>query len=153
MFKRINRGWTPKGNFWILFSAMEDGPLGHAMVISARRDTVSKKWHSFEAYGLYPKERSKGLLFGKVPGHVVAETLQSVRLLDLTLAVGCSKEMYAYVVQNIRAEHDYIDEYSVYNRNCVHFIDTVARGIALSAPSPELTLPMTYLRQLIAQNN
>lgn len=153
MYKRINRGWNKTTNLWIIFAAMDDGPVGHAMVIAAQRDGQKGVWKNIEGFGLYPKERSPKLLFGRVPGHVVAETLKSIRKSDYALAVGSSVEMYNYAVQNMRAEKDYVDEYSLYKKNCVHFVDQVARAISLTTPSPDLELPSAYLKSLIQLNN
>ena len=157
--KKIDRGhntWPQNEGYWMLFVARDYVP-GHAFIVWATRNRVNNTWKSFEGYGLYPDPSapSSKIAFGTVPGGVVMENIRSLNGANNGVAVAVTKQMYDYSKTNVSAISAYPSDYNLYNKNCVHFTDLVARSISLITPNIDdsLTHPQSYISKLRGMNN
>ncbi|MGL6313087.1 hypothetical protein [Vibrio sp. WXL103] len=157
--KKIDRGhnsWPEKEGYWMLFLARDYVP-GHAFTVWAIRNRINNSWKAFEGYGLYlnPQAPSSKLAFGTVPGGVVKENIISLNSANNGVAVAVSKQMYDYSKNNVSAISTYPSDYNLYNKNCIHFTDLVARSISLDTPTVDdsITHPQIYINKLKDLNN
>ena len=147
-----SQSWPKHEGYWVLFVARDYVP-GHAFVVWAVRDRKNNKWKAIEGYGLYPVSTNK-VAFGTVPGNITLENISSLKGANSGLAVGVTKSMYDYSLRNVKALSKYPEDYNLYNKNCVNFVDLVARSLSIKTPNIENfeKHPQGYIKSLKAKN-
>jgi len=149
--KKIDKGsrsWSSQTGYWVMFLARDYTP-GHAFIVWGIRGRKSKSWRSLRGYGLYPKAAQK-LGFGTVPGSIVRENTKSLASANTGLAVAVTKRMYDYSFENTKILSNYSEDYNLFSKNCVHFVDEISRSLSLKTPAIPKTgkLPQKYIESL-----
>jgi hypothetical protein len=139
--------------FQMAFVARDYVP-GHAFVIWTKyKDTLIPTEEY--AFGLYPEELTKKLLYGDVPGKIDTEPRKSVIAASDGLIVRVTETMYDYALTNTLAMRTGPVDYSLLKESCVDFVRLVATSLALDTPTSSglNNHPQNFIADLKSRND
>ena len=141
---------TEKQQHVITFAASKGNP-GHAFVIWSK-ENKKKRMTVHTALGLYPnlpKKRLYKVLFGGV-GKLASDAKRKA-VHSLTILVNSDQYQKALRVHQRWKQSK---KYTLYFRDCVTYVDAIAKSINLKTPKRASNpFPLQYLQSLIRQNS
>ena len=152
----INKGSDASPRHWVVLMALppsDDSVAGHAFVQFGYEDESAQATR-FEAWGFYPEGGKQGS-WGRVPGAIVDDVKSgSLAAHTILVSVAVTRSEFEKATTVKEAWRIRPPEYhAVTAKNCIDFVDEVAKAVGLKAPNRTLhPTPMRYLGALAALN-
>jgi hypothetical protein len=140
---------------WVVFlarpEAVADRSFGHAFVQFGYRDDAARATR-FDAWGFYPEGKDKG--YSAVPGAIVDDVKTgSLSQQSILVSVQVTKASFDAARDVMTRWQRNPPDYRLYNaKNCIDFVDQVAKALRLRTPSTTVTLPTMYINGLGESN-